>query len=163
MKHCKINPTLARHYQHELKRAVRRNFSTDRLMLHTVKSLKVQIFGHREFQHGCSDCIANIPTWANLFNKHGSIRQCKRLPLGAGLPRPCACALPGARGAPPRRRPVRLMENWSQKRYSRVPGAEGSEARRMKPAGVPNTEAWLQKFMGPLYMYSKIFPEARTL
>ena len=94
--------------------------------------LKVQIFGHREFHHGCSDCIANIPTWANLFNKHGSIRQCKRLPLGAGLPRPCACALPGARGAPPRRRPVRLMENWSRDDRNDTAGCLAPRAARLE-------------------------------
>ena len=67
----------------------------------------------------------------------------------------------GAKGAPPRRHPVRLMENWSLDDDGNdttghlAPRAAGLE--KMKPAVGPDTEAWLHKFMGPL-LFPALYP-----
>ena len=110
---------------------------------------------------------------ADLFNKHGYKAMHKRLPLSAGPPRPCTTV------APPRSRPVRLMENWNHDDRNDTAGCLAPRAVRLEkcsqrafltqkrdyaryaslwtPAPFPRYPSTY------IYIYIKSFPAARTL
>ena len=77
---------------------------------------------------------------------------------------------PGATVAPPKKRPVRLMENWSRDDRNDTAGCLTPRAVRLEKCSQRAFLTEIHKYMDPLpfpmlsfYMYIKSFPEARAL